>query len=174
MYELRDFEKDLISYFGTPEGETLFAGRRKGRSKPRTGFWIKGHLQDVGNDYVYSMYKRYGYFMSIANLERVDKHSFFTYIWLLRHFDLIKLVKREPMDEEGRGLRYRNYYSIVKEKKDDETWEDPWMIYRYNLPLEEAIEKWKEQYPERLEKYYMKRKLEHPPRPRGRPRTTPI
>lgn len=170
--KLRDFELELIDYFKIPEAETLFAGRRKGRSKPRTGFWIKGHLQDVGEDYVYSMYERYSYFMSIANLEDVDKHSFFTYVWLLRHLGLIELTRREAMDKKPRGIRFRDYHSIVEEKKNDITWEDPWMIYRYNLPLEEAIEKWKKEYPERLEKYYMKH--EHPPRKLGRPRLSEI
>jgi len=173
MNELRDFEEELIDYFKTPEGETLFAGRRKGRSKPRTGVWIRKHLLDVGEDYVYRMYQRYSYFMSIANLEDVDKHSFFTYIWLLRHLGLIELTKTVPMDKEPTGIRFKNYYTVVEEKRDNEAWEDPWMIYRYGLPLDEAIEKWKEEYPDRLEKHYEKR-MKYPSKPRGRPRLSKI
>jgi len=52
---MRDFEEEILTTY-------LAAGRRT----PRTGWWIRGHLLDVGTDYVWRMWKCYLAFLDEA------------------------------------------------------------------------------------------------------------
>ena len=86
-----------------------------GRSMPRKGVWIRGHLQDVDRDYPYSMYKRWKSFMerSGLNIEAGTYQQFRTYISVLRRLGLIEKAGGSP---SSRGNFPRNYYSLIPDK----------------------------------------------------------
>lgn len=54
---------------GVLEGFKRFAfvEGRGGRSSSRKGVWIRGHLLDVGEDYLYGMWLRWKEFVEVAN-----------------------------------------------------------------------------------------------------------
>ena len=77
---LRPFERDIV-------GEIRASPKRVGgggRSIPRKGVWIRGHLQDVGRDYPYSMYRIWKRFLEGAglNIKAGTYQQFRTYICL--------------------------------------------------------------------------------------------
>ena len=95
-----------------------------GRSKPRKGVWIRGHLQDVGRDYPYSMYKRWKSFMerSGLNIKAGTYQQFRTYIYVLKRLGLIRRAGGSP---SSRGNFPRNYYSLIPDKISSPLWKNP-------------------------------------------------
>lgn len=125
-YVLRPFEKDIIKNF-----KTFSPTEGGGRSRSRKGVWIRGHLLDVGKDYVYGMWKTWKKFTEAARHEhaKIDGGSysaFKTYIWLLKKLGLITLVDVSP----GKGYYFkRHYYAVVPGKVKSKIWLNPYKQY---------------------------------------------
>jgi len=116
--ELRDFELEIIEGFIT-----------QGRRFPRVGVWIRGHLTDVGRDYIYGMWKRYIEFVEKANkkgakIQRVSYRQFRIYVWFLKKLGLIRVVRHRRARDQVKGAP-RAYVELVPEKIDDPAWFNP-------------------------------------------------
>lgn len=125
---LRDFEEEIISRFKT--FDPLVGG---GKSQPRKGSWVKGHLLDVGEDYIYSMWQRWGLFVRRA--VEMDAHievgtytALRTYIFLLKRYGLIIPTKRERAKTTSR-LFFRQYYRVDLRRLEDPRWLNPYKPY---------------------------------------------
>ena len=79
---MRPFELEIVREIRT-DPRRPGAG---GRSIPIKDVWIRGHLQDVGRDYVYRMYKRWRSFLEGAglNIKAGTYQQFRTYIYVLK------------------------------------------------------------------------------------------
>jgi len=113
---LRNFEEELIAYW-----------RRMGRAvrtQPRTGVWIKGHLEDLGEDYCYGAWKFHQLFirqvlaLGLKGLDESTYQEFALYWWLLKQERLIIPTRKEP----GFGGVPRQYYTLNK-KAPEYMWE---------------------------------------------------
>lgn len=128
--ELRPFEIEIIRKFKTFSPVT-----GGGKSVPRTGVWIRGHLLDVGGDgdYVYHMWGRWRDFVTEARERgaRIDFGSytaFRTYIYLLKRYGLVVPTKREKARTTRKEF-YRQYYKVNHGKLDDPRWLNPYGTY---------------------------------------------
>jgi hypothetical protein len=158
---VRNFELELIREFCEPK---RYEGW--GHAKPRLGVWIRGHLLDVGEDYLYGMWKRFLEFCDFAHEMGVrypknDYGDFLTYIWVLEREGLVRLVR----EEFYRPRVPRRFYSLVMGQFDTDLWLNP---RRGEISLDE----WRHRYqtPEKREQYYRARKGPPEARRRGRPR----
>ena len=125
---LRPFEIEIIREIRTPP-RSVGAG---GRSIPRKGVWIRGHLQDVGRDYVYGMYKRWRSFPEGAglNIKAGTYQQFRTYIYVLKQLGLVERVGGSP----SRGFA-KTYYALNPDKVNSVIWRNPFKHYsRGNIP----------------------------------------
>jgi len=125
---LRGFEEEIISRYKT--FDPLVGG---GKSIPRKGTWIRGHLLDVGEDFIYSMWERWGIFTKAAvlreaSIEPGDYGSFRTYIYLLKRYGLIIPTKRERAKTTSR-LFFRQYYRVDLRRVEDPRWLNPYGEY---------------------------------------------
>lgn len=116
---LRDFEREIVREIRT-HPRRLGAG---GRSKPRKGVWIRGHLRDVGRDYVYRMYKLWKAFLEDAglNIRAGNYQQFRTYIYVLKRLGLVRRMGRSPSP--------KSYYSLNPDKLNSPFWENPFRLY---------------------------------------------
>jgi len=114
---MRHFEEEIVREIRTHP--RLGAG---GRSIPRKGMWIRGHLQDVGRDYVYGMYKRWRGFLESAglNIKAGTYQQFRTYIYVLKRLGLV-----EKIGSPSRSNFSRNYYALNPEKITSPLWRNP-------------------------------------------------
>ena len=58
---MRDFESEIIDRF-----KTFSVIEGGGKASPRKGVWIRGHLLDIYEDYVYSMFMYWRTFVAEA------------------------------------------------------------------------------------------------------------
>lgn len=124
---LRPFESEIIDNFKT---FSVTAGG--GKSRPRKGVWIKGHLLSVGGngDFVYSMWKRWTDFALAAHemgagIEFGTYTSFRTYIYLLKKYGLIIPTKRERAKTTTLQFQ-RQYYKVNPARLEDPLWRNPY------------------------------------------------
>ena len=118
---LRPFERDIVRRIRTHP-------RRRGgggRSVSRKGLWIKNHLLEVGQDYVYSMHIRWKGFIEEAglNIKAGTYQSFRTYIYVLKRLGLIQRVGAST------GRFSKSYYSLDLEQVDSPKWGNPFKAY---------------------------------------------
>lgn len=125
---LRLFERKILKDFK----RFTFVEGRGGRSSSRKGVWIRGHLLDVGEGYLYGMWLRWKKFVQLANklgigLAVGEYGAFRTYCWLLKKEGLIIRTRRET---GRRGGFSRSYYALVEENLDNPLWLNPYQKYR--------------------------------------------
>jgi len=118
---LRPFEAEIITGIRV-RPERPGAG---GRSVSRKGVWIRGHLQDVGRDYPYRMWKRWKSFLEDAGLkiQAGNYQAFRTYIYVLRRFGLIRRAGGSP------STFGKKYYEINPQKTSSPLWKNPFKAY---------------------------------------------
>jgi len=124
---LRPFEIKILEDF---KRFARTAGKG-GRSASRKGIWIRNHLLDVEQDYLYGAWLRWKRFVELA--KRLDVKlavgqygAFRTYCWLLKESGLIVKVATE---KSSRGGFPRSYYGLVEENLDSELWLNPYRKY---------------------------------------------
>lgn len=109
------------------------------------GLWIRGYLKDVGEEYVYAMFKEWKAFCQTAEqlgakIKQGTYQSFRTYLSLLKKLGLVSSVFTEP----SRGFD-RSYYRLVPERIDDPAWTRPFQTaypssdWTIKKPLEKAL-----------------------------------
>ena len=115
---LRPFEQEIVREIRV-RPERPGAG---GRSVPRKGLWIRGHLQDVGRDYVYGMYRRWRFFLEDAglNINAGTYQAFRTYIYVLKELGLVQRAGVTP----SRGFP-KSYYALNPDRIASPLWENP-------------------------------------------------
>ncbi|MFB0523166.1 MAG: hypothetical protein ACETV1_05325 [Candidatus Bathyarchaeia archaeon] len=125
---LRPFEEEIIDRFKTFD---ITVGG--GKSRPRKGIWIKQHLLDVGEDFIYSMWERWQSFTRIAHTREAEIESgtygaLRTYIYLLRKHGLLIPTKREQAKTTN-PLFFRQYYQLNRRRLEDPLWRNPYKPY---------------------------------------------
>jgi len=125
---LRPFEEEIIDRFKT--FDPTIGG---GKSRPRKGIWIKQHLLDVDEDFIYSMWERFGKFVDLAlireaHIELGTYTAFRTYIYLLKKNGLIIPTKRERAKTTRREF-FRQYYRVNPRLVEDPRWLNPYKPY---------------------------------------------
>ena len=118
---LRPFEQNIVRQIRT-RPESPGPG---GRSISRKGVWIRGHLQDVGQDYPYNMWKRWRSFLEEAGLKiKAGNYAAFrTYIWVLKRLGLI-------VRAGGSSATFtKKYYGLNPEKVNSSMWRSPFKHY---------------------------------------------
>jgi len=121
---LRPFEREIVRGIRASPRRS----GRGGRSVPRKGAWIKGHLQEVGKDYPYRMHKLWSKFLEDAGLkiEAGSYQQFRTYIYVLKRLGLIRRVGAETSKSGGFS---KNYYALNPDKADSPLWDSPYKQY---------------------------------------------
>jgi len=152
----RDFETRLMTVFGA----SGYSGINP------TGYWIRGHLLDVGEDYTKRMYERYIQFIEIAKqygitFKKPRYRSFINYILVLRRLGLIRVSRLAPPVKKF--AKPRRYYTLNPAKIDSPEWSRPIQTL---YPTTDT--RWRKIHG--LPVY--KKALKRPRRPRGRPRAT--
>jgi len=136
---LRPFELELIQGY-----KTFSLGGRGGKSLPRKGVWIRAHLQAVGEDYSYGMWKAWVAFTKLAELmgasiEAGTYQAFRTYLWILRKHpeapDVPALIlPTRPTRRVGRAKTplpefQRSYYRLNPATLNSPIWQNPYGTY---------------------------------------------
>jgi len=122
---LRPFEREIIDRFKTiGKMADPVTGARGWK-----GLWIRGHLLDVHEDYVYNMWKRWEAFCGIAyvlgaKIKAGTYQAFRTYFHLLKQLGLVRVYRRMPK-EVGRRGRPVVLYELVPERINDPAWTRP-------------------------------------------------
>ena len=118
---LRPFEANIVRQIRTPP-ETPGPG---GCSVSRKGVWIRGHLQDVGRDYPYNMWKQWRSFLEEAGLKiKAGKYQAFrTYIYVLRRLGLIRKAGGSP------ATFTKKYYALNPQMVNSSMWRSPFKYY---------------------------------------------
>ena len=116
---MRTFEREIVREIRTPP-RRVGAG---GRSKPRKGVWIRGHLLEQGQDYPYHMHKLWKRFLEGAglNIKPGTYQQFRTYIYALKRLGLIHRAGPPSRSEFS-----RNYYALNPEKINSPKWKNPY------------------------------------------------
>ncbi len=125
---LRPFEEEIIGHFKT--FDPTVGG---GKSVPRKGVWIKQHLLDVDEDFVYSMWRRWRAFVTIAHgldarIELGTYTAFRTYVYLLKKYRLVIPTRRERAKTTAREF-FRQYYVVNSSLINDPRWINPYKPY---------------------------------------------
>lgn len=124
-----------------------------------TGEWIREHLREVGEDYAYSMWRKFRTFLDIVPKARKPSYnSFARYVNLLKNIGLVILSRYEPSKP-----RPRSYYKLNYAMVDSPAWLHP---YQHLYPITNTKYRVKHGLPVRW------KALKRPVRPRGRPRKT--
>jgi len=178
MEPLRPFEEELIKEFKPPEGYEMKRPSR-GAVKSRTGFWIRDHLLDVGQDSITGMWERRSDFISIAKSMGVmirdsQYRSFWSYVYILDVIKLIKCIRIEPGTKNPKFVQ--KYYAVVKANIDSTDWENPTPKYLATIsvhPVYSSIsfkkdprKSWSELSSERTYKWRLSKPVGKPGRPR--------
>jgi hypothetical protein len=129
---LRSFEESIIEdfrKFAKPEIGIV----RGGKSVPRKGVWIRGHLLDVREDFVYSMWKKWRSFTEIAHnlgapIEVGTYTAFRTYVYLLKRAGLLIPIRRERAKTTTRAF-FKQYYTVNRAMLNDPRWLNPYAAY---------------------------------------------
>ena len=123
---LRDFESEIIDRF-----KTFSVIEGGGKARPRKGVWIRGHLLDIYEDYVYSMFLQWRLFVAEAwkrgaRIEAGSYGAFKTYTWLLKKYGLITATRKE----RGKSPKFlRQYYTYNPDLLEDPRWRNPYGEY---------------------------------------------
>ncbi len=127
LSDLRPFEREILEDFK----RFAFVEGRGGRSSPRKGRWVRGHLLSVETDYLYGMWLKWKRFVELAR--RLDVKlavgqygAFRTYCWLLTQE---KLIVKVGTEKSSRGGFPRSYYRLVEENLDSPLWLNPYRKY---------------------------------------------
>ena len=117
---LRPFERDIVRRIRGRPG----AGRG-GKASPRKGIWIKNHLLECGQDYVYAMHLRWKGFIEEAglNINAGTYQQFRTYIYVLKRLGLIERAGASS------GGFSKSYYVLNPENVDSPKWNNPFKAY---------------------------------------------
>lgn len=119
---LRPFEEEIVRGIRRNPEEPGAAGR----SIPRKGVWIRGHLQEVGRDYPYRMWKLWREFLEEAGLKiKAGKYAGFrNYVYVLRRLGLIHRAGGEP------SFWGKRYYALNPDRIDSPLWRNPFAAIR--------------------------------------------
>lgn len=128
VVSLRDFEEKIIDDFKT--FDPMIGG---GKSRPRKGIWLKAHLLDVGEDFIYAMWHRWADFIRVAHereahIELGTYAALRTYVFLLKRYGLIIPTKRERAKSTSREF-FRQYYRLNLRRLEDPRWLNPYKPY---------------------------------------------
>lgn len=87
--------------------------------------WIRGHLDDVDEDYPYRMWKRWSFFVArqIPAYHRGDYDDFRTYLWKLKAVGLVEPTETEENEVENR--LDKQYYALTDGAFDRPEWQNP-------------------------------------------------
>jgi len=124
-----------LTYFQTERGQVI--GRRLierelaeefaevGMGMAPLSSWINAHLADVGEDYVYRMFKRFEVFVAqaIPAYHTGEYDDFRTHLWILADLGLVRPTRTEPSGVQDRPDR--QFYTLVEERQGDEAWRNP-------------------------------------------------
>jgi len=149
---LRPFEEEIVNKF------KVFSWKHGGgKAIPRKGVWIKQHLLDVNEDFVYGMWQRWIAFVRVARdmkaeIELGTYAAFRTYIYLLKKYGLIVPTKRERARTTSPGF-FRQYYRVNTRLLKDPRWLNPYKPYP----------SWAKQYEEGFPRPKKKPRLKLPP-----------
>jgi len=115
---VRKFEEEILLTY-------LTAGRRT----PRTGWWVRGHLLDVGTDYIWRMWKRYLSFIREcqergAKIREISYRQFRIYLYFLKKLGLITVIERRRDPDQRKGAD-RAYIAITPGMEDHPAWLNP-------------------------------------------------
>lgn len=88
---------------------------------PGTGDFIKNHLQAVGEDYCYKVYKLFCEVLQKEGQRCPVYPSFRKYWWILTKLGLIEVVRRET----GERRMLISIYQLVPENVDSAAWQNP-------------------------------------------------
>jgi len=122
---LRPFEEEIVNNFKVFSWE-----RGGGKAIPRKGIWIKQHLLDVKEDFIYGMWQRWSAFISIAHemkaeIELGTYAAFRTYVYLLKKYGLIIPTRRERAKTTSPEF-FRQYYRVNTRLLRDPRWLNPY------------------------------------------------
>lgn len=86
--------------------------------------WIRGHLQDADEDYLYRMWKRFAWFteVEIPEYDYGDYDDLRQHVWKLHQVGLVEVVREEDNPVENRP-DYR-FYGAVDERLEDPAWQN--------------------------------------------------
>jgi len=104
-----------------------------GKSRPRKGLWLKAHLLDVGEDFVYDMWRRWAAFVRVAHereahIELGTYTALRTYVFLLKKYGLVIPTRRERAKSTSRDF-FRQYYRVNPRLLKDPRWLNPYRPY---------------------------------------------
>jgi len=121
----RFFERDLADEFA-----------EVGNSMAPLSSWLALHLDDVGEDYVYRMHKRFRWFtaVQIPAYHPGNYNSFRTHLWKLHELGLVEETKSELSPVDGR--KDRQYYAVVDDRVESDAWQNPSeALYGESMPV---------------------------------------
>lgn len=107
--------------------------REWGAVVPRTGIWIRDHLRDVGEDYVWNMYRAYREFARDVPFNPGKYQTYRTYLYVCKLIGLIAEKRRERSLEVNLEQSPKVFYCVVEEKLGDTAWENPYKAYSLQL-----------------------------------------
>jgi len=122
---LRPFEEEIVNKFKVFSWE-----RGGGKAIPRKGVWIKQHLLDVNEDFVYGMWQHWTTFVRAAHEMKADIElgtyaAFRTYVYLLKKYGLIIPTRRERAKTTSTEF-FRQYYRVNTRLLRDLRWLNPY------------------------------------------------
>jgi len=94
-------------------------GKYRPRRMVSTSMWIRDHLLQNVEDYIFSMWRQFKEFKKNPG----SYQNFRNYIYWLLQLKLIRFVREEPSDNPA--FQPRRIYTYVPEKIDDEAWRNP-------------------------------------------------
>jgi len=125
---LRPFEEQIIERFKTFD---ITVGG--GKARPRKGIWIREHLLDVREDFIYGMWERWQRFITVAHMREADIEvgtysALRTYVYLLKKASLIIPSRREKAKTTNPQF-FRQYYIVNPNLLKDPRWNNPYGLY---------------------------------------------
>lgn len=86
--------------------------------------WIRGHLQDVDEDYLYRMWKRFSWFAAVAipEYDAGDYDDLRQHFWKLRQAGLVEVVREEENPVENRPDR--RFYGVIEGAIESDAWQN--------------------------------------------------
>jgi len=153
---IRPFETEILGRFSTyGKAPDMFTGQKGWK-----GVWVRGHLRDLHQDYVYNMYRRWKAFCDQALLMEVkiepgSYDAFRTYFYLLKRLGLV-VFYTERRAQPGEPGSARRFYTLAPGLESDPGWERPFQSVYPKTDWTQLSYKDKQ---ERREKY---KRLRHP------------
>ena len=122
---IRPFEREILDRYGSyGKAPDMFTGRKGWK-----GVWVRGHLRDLHQDYVYNMYRRWKAFCDQALLTEVkiepgSYDAFRTYFYLLKRLGLVVFYAERKV-QPGEAGSARRFYTLAPGLESDPSWERP-------------------------------------------------